>query len=111
MVDSRSICGLPPDEVAKLGIARTFQDLHLVRLASVLENVMLCCRCNPSESLGNLFLRPLFSAAGERRLRGRCLDVLAQVGLADRAHVRAGSLSYGHRRFCPSHAAWQARHR
>ena len=39
LFDGRDITNLPPEEVAKLGIVRTFQNIKLFKYLSVLENV------------------------------------------------------------------------
>jgi phosphonate transport system ATP-binding protein len=72
-----------------LDIAVVFQHIHLVRRRSVLDNVC-------AGALGRLRLRhSLVPALLPRALREEAMACLDRVGLADRAHDRAGSLSGG----------------
>ena len=52
-----SLAGMLPHRIANAGIARTFQDLRLIRQLSVLDNVLLSFRDQPGERLGNIFFR------------------------------------------------------
>ena len=103
----REIRGLGPDRIARLGMARSFQNLRLFPRLSALDNVMLGCR-EPSdefwrwpqgakggENLVDLFLLPGVAEAVERRNRERAHEWLRSVGLADVADAPAGSLSFG----------------
>ncbi len=69
-------------------IGMVFQQFNLVKRSSVLTNVLSgrLGYVNPYSSLLNLF-----SAADQRR----AMENLEQLGLADKAHVRADSLSGG----------------
>lgn len=69
-------------------IGMIFQQFNLVKRSSVLTNVLSgrLGYVNPWQSLGNYF-----SPADQKR----ALDNLAQVGLSEKAHVRADSLSGG----------------
>ncbi|MCX4538853.1 ATP-binding cassette domain-containing protein (plasmid) [Streptomyces sp. NBC_00841] len=72
-----------------LDIAVVFQHIHLVRRRTVLDNVC-------AGALGRLPLRAsLVPALFSRELREEAMACLDRVGLADRAHDRAGSLSGG----------------
>ncbi|WP_405604250.1 ATP-binding cassette domain-containing protein [Streptomyces sp. NBC_01410] len=72
-----------------LDMAMVFQHIHLVRRRSVLDNVC-------AGALGRLRLRhSLTPALFPRHLREEAMACLDRVGLADRAHDRAGSLSGG----------------
>ncbi|MFD4370706.1 phosphonate ABC transporter ATP-binding protein [Streptomyces sp. NPDC058486] len=72
-----------------LDVAMVFQHIHLVRRRSVLDNVC-------AGALGRLSLRQsLVPALFPRAVREEAMACLDRVGLADRAHDRAGSLSGG----------------
>jgi branched-chain amino acid transport system ATP-binding protein len=93
LLEGRSITGLPPQRIARLGVSRSFQIMNLFDASAVIENVMLALpefRVRRLDVLGGVFDRPdLVEAA---------LEVLEQVGLAHRAWEKATSLSYGERR-------------
>ena len=75
------ISGLPPQDIARRGVARTFQLVKLLPSMSVLENVMA----------GAVF--------GHRRrwceeAEAQAMAMLEKVGLARRAHAPVGELTY-----------------
>jgi len=76
----KNITGLSPDKVVKLGLARTHQIVKPLNGMSVLDNVTVGA-CFGRESLG------LHAA------RETALEVLKQVGLAERAASPARSLT------------------
>jgi ABC-type branched-subunit amino acid transport system ATPase component len=85
---------LPAHKIAKLGIARTFQDLRLISQVSVLENVLVA---RPNQK-GEGLLRALFRfgvAAEERKNHEAAMHWLKFVGLDEAAKQPAGELSYG----------------
>ncbi|MBI4270725.1 MAG: ATP-binding cassette domain-containing protein, partial [Candidatus Rokubacteria bacterium] len=82
-LDGRSILGRRPDEIARLGVARTFQKLRPFPEMTVVQNVMI----------GAFQKTP---DPGEARSRAR--TALDAVGLADRAGAHARGLSTGQRK-------------
>ena len=99
--EGRSIAGLAPHRIARLGIARTFQSLRLFLNMSVIENVMAATygntRATPVESV----LRLPRAVREERRVRALAEEVLSFFGqrLAGyRWNQPAYSLSYANRR-------------
>jgi branched-chain amino acid transport system ATP-binding protein len=91
--DGRDITGMQPEQVAHLGIARSFQITSLFDQMSAVDHVELAL-ASPT-GLGYRFWR---SSAQFRRFRTRAVELLDQVGLADRSGVSAGSLAYGQKR-------------
>jgi len=91
----RNLLGRPPYRIANIGIARTFQDLRLIRRLSVLDNVLLSFRKQPGERLRNVFFRWRTSARCEAENRKAAFSFLEQAGLADKANDPAENLSYG----------------
>lgn len=82
-VRGRNVSKLPERflaEVRRTTFGFVFQQFHLVRDVSVLENVLL-----------PLYPLPL----GFRAMRERALEVLTRLRIADKAHSRAGRLSGG----------------
>lgn len=75
---------------ARRGLGRTFQITAVLPEFTALENVALGVQARQGHSF-----RFFSSAARDRRTSERAEKLLASVGLADRASVRAGSLSHG----------------
>jgi ABC-type branched-subunit amino acid transport system ATPase component len=101
MFGGRSIAGLAPHTIARLGIGRTFQSLRLFLNMSVLENVLAATyghtRATPPESI----LRLPWARREEKRARKVAADALGFFGqrLAGyRWDQPAYSLSYANRR-------------
>ena len=91
----RDLTGLPSDRVARRGIARTFQNLKIFRRLTVLENVLGA----QTGSTGVSFLQAAFPHPSlERGRRSRAVEILEQVGLADRRGVLAQELPLGEQR-------------
>ncbi len=94
----QDITALPPSAVARLGIARTFQNIRLLKEASVLDNVVVGFHCRERTGLlSNLLGLP--SARRERRGFTQAARALTRrFNMADMADRPAGTLSYGHQR-------------
>jgi branched-chain amino acid transport system ATP-binding protein len=91
----RSLAGLRPQAILRSGIARTFQNLRLFQDLTALDNVMVGLqRQFAEEPLGAIF-RPWHAARAQRRRRAEARQVLAHVGLAERADEVVRNLSYG----------------
>ena len=91
---NREITRLAPHRIARLGIARTFQDLRLIQQVSVLDNVMLARPNQRGERLLPALLR-FGVAAEETRNCEEAMRILRFVGLEEKASDPAGELSYG----------------
>ncbi|MCZ7665104.1 MAG: ATP-binding cassette domain-containing protein [Thermoleophilia bacterium] len=84
--------------VARLGVARTFQNLRIFANMTVLENVQVGChRHEHSTLLGDGLGLPR-QRREERRSIARALEALRLVGLEGHAGKPAGSLPYGQQR-------------
>jgi branched-chain amino acid transport system permease protein len=92
----KSINNAPPQEVAKLGIARTFQHVKLVPDMTVLENVAIGAHLRGrSGALSSMFR---LDRDDEARLLAEAARQIERVGLADQIDQLAGSLSLGQQR-------------
>jgi len=91
----KEIGGKPPHEIAQLGVNRTFQDVRIIRNATVIENILLAMRSQQLETFFHAtFLRKKV-AVDTIRLRSRALELLCEVELDLHADSPASSLSYG----------------
>ncbi|WP_430501159.1 ABC transporter ATP-binding protein [Micromonospora trifolii] len=89
----KDVTGLPPEQVARLGVARSFQITSLFPQLSAREHVALALQ-SPS-GLGWRFWR---SAKLMGRYTERADELLAMVGLAELAHAPSAALAYGRKR-------------
>ena len=93
LFDGRDITGRSPQQIARLGVARSFQIMTLFDEFSVFENVAIALP--KTRARGH---DPLGQAYADHALVDEAYDVLEKVGLADRADDEAKSLPYGARR-------------
>nr|WP_237700588.1 ABC transporter ATP-binding protein [Janibacter sp. HTCC2649] len=87
------IAGKQPEQIAHLGVARSFQITSLFDEMTLLEHLELAL-ASPT-GIGYRFW------TSRKRLgafRERSMELLGEVGLADRSGQRAGSLAYGQKR-------------
>ena len=82
-------------KVNRLGIARTFQNIRLFNDMSALDNVKVGMHNSIKCSfLASLLRLPQYYKA-EKAANEKAMELLDFMGLADVAHVKAGSLPYG----------------
>ncbi|MGZ8610878.1 MAG: ABC transporter ATP-binding protein [Actinomycetota bacterium] len=97
----QSIVGFAPNQITRLGIARTFQNVHLFPNMTVLENAMVGQHCRTRSGVFGAVLRPPGTRREEERIRVRAKDALEFFGsrLAGyRQEQPAFVLSYANRR-------------
>jgi branched-chain amino acid transport system ATP-binding protein len=97
----QNIAGLSPDQITKLGIARTFQNVRLFPNMTVLENVMVAQHCRTKRGVvAALFRTPAFLRE-EAEIEERAREILSFFGtrlVGYRFEQPAFSLSYANRR-------------
>lgn len=97
-LDGKEITGLPPEKIARRGIARTFQNIRLFRDLTVVDNVRIArhphVRYGPVAAL----LRTDGFYREERRTREQVEEFLSIFSLQDRRKDLAKNLSYGEQR-------------
>lgn len=93
-LEGKDLVGLPPHRIASLGIGRTFQNLRMIRMLTVIENVLLSLAYSNTNGFWKSFWRSLRKDA-ELSNCEKALDILNFVGLEEMANESAGDLSYG----------------
>lgn len=96
--DGHDITGLEAHEIARRGIARTFQLLRIFGGMSVIENMLVGHHALVGYSSASAVVGARKVWVEERRVRAEMMELLAFIGLADYAEMPAGELSGGQRR-------------
>ncbi len=108
-LQGQPLAGLAPHRIAHAGLVRTFQSVRAYDEMSLLENLAIASQ--EQEGIG--WLRSLAGGARLRRAeaeaaaRGR--ELLALIGMDDRAEAPAAALSYGQRKLLAIAAAMMTR--
>ncbi|MEO6354188.1 MAG: ABC transporter ATP-binding protein [Oxalobacteraceae bacterium] len=87
-----------PHEVAKAGIARTFQNIRLFNEMTALENVMVGRHVRTHQGVLGAILRYKSARKEEEEIRARAMELLEFVGIAKFANRTSRHLSYGDQR-------------
>ena len=92
----QDVTGKRPDEITKLGVARTFQNIRLFSSMTVFENVLTARHLRRTSN----FLTATFrlNMAEERKMREETEALLKEVDLYDLKDEMATSLPYGKQR-------------
>ena len=85
-----------PDQITKMGLSRTFQNIRLFGNLTVFENVLIAKHMHARGG----FLAATFrlNRKEEARMRREAMELLEIVGLADQKDEQASSLPYGQQR-------------
>jgi len=87
-----------PHEVAKAGIARTFQNIRLFGEMTALENVMVGCHVRTKQGVFGAVFRHKAARLEEAAIRARAQELLEFVGIGAYAKRTSKFLSYGDQR-------------
>jgi branched-chain amino acid transport system ATP-binding protein len=96
--EGQDLTNLPSSTIAKMGIARTFQNIRLFRLMSILDNVRVGTHSWTSTHLFAALLRTRHHKQEEADVYARAMQLLETYGLADRKDELAQNLPYGAQR-------------
>ena len=89
---------LKPSEIARIGVARTFQNIRLFGQLTVLENVLVACEHRRKTRLASALLRSSAFFRDEAEINERAMELLARFDLDKMADEQSTSLSYGNQR-------------
>lgn len=98
ILDGKSIRGVQPYEICKLGMARTFQNIRLSPQMTVLENILVGChvRRHCPWWMATLGLPRFYREEEDLIKKGR--ELAERVKLENQLNETAGSLPYGAQR-------------
>jgi len=98
LLEEGEITGLPPDRIARRGIARTFQNIRLFRELTVVDNVRIAHHPHVRYGAAAALLRTGAFYREERRTREQVGEFLSIFSLQDRGEEFAKNLPYGDQR-------------
>ena len=101
----RDVTNAAPHRVARLGVARTFQQVSVFPRLSALENLLVFLQQHQEERLLSRLLRTRRLRRLEAEAVERAHRLLELVGLSGKADAGAGTLSYGQRKLLAFAAA------
>lgn len=87
-----------PSDVARLGIARTFQNIRLFGAMSAHDNVRVGCHVRTRQGVWGAILRTAAQRHEEAGIARKADELLDFVGLSSQAGQTANTLSYGDQR-------------
>ena len=96
--EGRSLLDTTPDEIAALGLVRTFQRTSIFAGCTVTENILTAMHLRGRAGLFGAIFRTPSTLREELSLQTEVEKILHFVGLQDRAEETAGSLAYGEQR-------------
>ena len=94
----KQIGGMKPYKITELGLARTFQNIRLFKIMTVLENVKLAMHKNAGYGLPSALLRTSKFYNAERWIEEKACEYLQEVGLYRKRNELATNLPYGEQR-------------
>ncbi len=98
ILEGRRIDGLPPHQVVRRGLGRTFQNPRELRDMTVLENMMLFPKEQAGEWIWKPFLAPGRVRRQEAEIRDKAEDILEFVQLIELRDELAKNLSGGQKK-------------
>ena len=90
--------GLPPFRIARMGMARTYQNIKLYPGMTALENVMVGRHCQAKSGFLAGMLNLPWTRKEERAIREKCLELMELLEIGALAEVEATSLAFGQQR-------------
>ena len=92
------ITGNRTENIARMGIARTFQNIKLFNYMTVLDNVKMGCHINLHASIFDVIFHSKIYKKDELYANEHAKKILESVELQEYAEILAGNLAYGTQR-------------
>jgi len=96
--DGQDVTGLRADQVARLGISRTFQTTSLFDMASVVDNLIVGHRLRTRSGLLDVLVNSARLRREEALCRDKAREALDFVGLSHVSHRMAGDITQEERK-------------
>ncbi len=96
--NGQNLVGRRPDQIASLGITRTFQNIRLFGSMTVLENILVGMHYRLKQNAAGALLRVSSFKAEEEEAHQRAEKLMEFAGLSDVGNELAASLPYGGQR-------------
>jgi branched-chain amino acid transport system ATP-binding protein len=97
-IGGHEIFRLKPHRIARLGLARTFQNIRIFDNLSVIENIKVAAACNNSMSFFDILTANSRHKRTEADIDSTAREALETVGLGHRAREQPSQLPYAQRR-------------
>jgi branched-chain amino acid transport system ATP-binding protein len=97
LFDHRPLHGLHPYQIAKRGVARTFQHVKLFSKMTALENIMIGRHTHSTAEFVSGMLN-LWTRKEERAIDEKSMELMRFLGIPELAGIDAASLPYGQQR-------------
>jgi branched-chain amino acid transport system ATP-binding protein len=94
----RDLSGMRPNQVAGLGLVRTFQKTSVFAKNTVLENLLIGLHLQGTSRAWEVLLALGRVRTEDNRLRKKAVEILEFIGLSRRANELGGALAYGEQR-------------
>jgi ABC-type branched-subunit amino acid transport system ATPase component len=98
LFQNQDITMMPPDKVARLGIARTFQATNLFEQATVFDNIIVGHRLRTRSGFWDVLLNTPRLRREEKACRDKAEEVLDFVGLSHVSHRMIADISQEERK-------------
>ncbi|MCC7360551.1 MAG: ABC transporter ATP-binding protein [Anaerolineales bacterium] len=95
LLDGQSIVAKPPDQITRLGIARTYQNIRLFSNMTAIENILVGLHPHLHSGLLGAIFRTKAVRAEEAAALAEATRLLQFVGLAGKGDFIAKNLPYG----------------
>ena len=97
-LDGENVTGLPPHELFRKGLLRTFQIAHEFSTLTVLENLMVVADNQPGERLWDAWFNNRKVQAVEQKVRSKAREVIEFLEISHLTDELAGNLSGGQKK-------------